>query len=70
MMQENIIESAGDAQVRKNRLKQQVSVRIHADTMSASELNEKLEAGYTDMIEARVQDASLAFEKFKDEHIS
>lgn len=66
MMQENIIEPVECARA-KNCMKQQVPASINADTMSVSELNEKLEAGYTDMIEGRVQDASQAFKRFRDE---
>jgi DNA-damage-inducible protein J len=41
---------------------------IDADRMTSDEINAKLEEGYADMKEGRVQDAEAVFKKFKKDH--
>ena len=38
------------------------------DSMSPDEINAKLEQGYEDMKAGRVQNASAAFKKFREDH--
>jgi DNA-damage-inducible protein J len=41
---------------------------VNADSMTASELNEKLEKGYADLESGNVQDAEAAFRAFREKH--
>ena len=48
---------------------QKVPERLNADLMTTLELYKKLEKGYEDIEENRVQDATLAFKQFRETHI-
>ncbi|CUX14241.1 RelB antitoxin [Clostridium sp. C105KSO13] len=41
---------------------------INADTMTSAEIREKLQKGYNGIEERRVQNASDAFKKFREDH--
>ncbi|MCD7744441.1 MAG: type II toxin-antitoxin system RelB/DinJ family antitoxin [Lachnospiraceae bacterium] len=41
---------------------------INADLMTSQEIHAKLQKGYDDIAVGRVQDASEAFEKFRENH--
>ena len=41
---------------------------IHGDSMTTEEINQKLEKGYNDIAAGRVQNASDAFAKFRENH--
>lgn len=41
---------------------------VNADYMTASELNAKLEKGYSDLESGHVQDAEAAFRAFREKH--
>lgn len=43
-------------------------VSVNADAMSVGQLRAELDAGYEDMKNGNVQDASAAFEKFRESH--
>ena len=41
---------------------------INADAMTTEQLRAELQAGYDDMVNGNVQDASVAFERFRSQH--
>lgn len=41
---------------------------VNADLMSKEELQEKLERGYADFEQGNVQNAALAFQRFRENH--
>ncbi len=41
---------------------------INADTMTTTEIHEKLQRGYSDIEAGKVQDAADAFAKFRERH--
>lgn len=41
---------------------------LNSDLMTGEELHAKLQRGYEDMLEGRVQDAASAFKKFRETH--
>lgn len=43
-------------------------VSIHADSMTTEEIHQKLEKGYNDIDAGRVQNATEAFAKFRENH--
>ena len=43
-------------------------VSINADAMTTDRLRTELKAGYDDMVNGNVQDASAAFERFRSTH--
>lgn len=43
-------------------------VSIHADSMTTEEIHQKLEKGYNDIAAGRVQNATEAFAKFRENH--
>lgn len=45
-----------------------VPAAIHADTMTAEEIHQKLEKGYNDIEAGRIQNAAEAFARFRENH--
>jgi len=41
---------------------------VNADTISVSQIHEKLEKGYSDLEKGNVEDADSAFAAFRDKH--